>query len=99
LLATIANLAPLLGFLGTVGGMIVAFEVIQAHGLSDPGRVAGGIAQALYTTAWGLVVAIATLPAHNYFAGRIAAQSGTLELAASVLLETVSEMHRMGAKA
>ena len=99
LLATIANLAPILGFLGTVWGMIVAFDVIHAGGLSEPERVAGGIAQALYTTAWGLVVAAVALPFHNYFAGRVAAQSRALEMAGSVVVETFSEMERMGTKA
>ena len=99
LLATIANLAPILGFLGTVWGMIVAFDVIHAGGLSDPARVAGGIAQALYTTAWGLIVAAVALPFHNYFAGRVAAQSRTLEMAGNVVVETFSEMERMGTKA
>jgi len=97
-LATVATVAPLLGFLGTVWGMIVAFDVIHARGLADPGRVAGGISQALYTTAWGLVVAVVVVPFHNYFAGRVTAQSGTLEMAESVLLETFSEMERMGTK-
>jgi biopolymer transport protein ExbB len=99
LLATVANLAPILGFLGTVWGMIVAFDVIHAGGLSDPSRVAGGISQALYTTAWGLIVAAIALPFHNYFAGRISAQSRTLEIAGSVVVETFSEMERMGTKA
>jgi len=99
LLATIANLAPILGFLGTVWGMIVAFDVIHAGGLSDPSRVAGGISQALYTTAWGLIVAAIALPFYNYFAGRVAAQSRTLEMAGSVVVETFSEMERMGTKA
>jgi biopolymer transport protein ExbB len=99
LLATIANLAPILGFLGTVWGMILAFDVIHAGGLSDPERVAGGIAQALYTTAWGLVVAAVALPFHNFFAGRVAAQSRALEMAGSVVVETFSEMDRMGTKA
>jgi biopolymer transport protein ExbB len=99
LLATIANLAPILGFLGTVWGMIIAFDVIHAGGLSDPSRVAGGISQALYTTAWGLIVAAIALPFHNYFAGRVAAQSRTLEMAGSVIVETFSEMERMGTKA
>jgi biopolymer transport protein ExbB len=99
LLATIANLAPILGFLGTVWGMIVAFDVIHAGGLSDPSRVAGGISYALYTTAWGLIVAAIALPFHNYFAGRVAAQSRTLEMAGSVVVETFSEMERMGTKA
>jgi biopolymer transport protein ExbB len=97
--STIANLAPILGLLGTVWGMIQAFDVIHAGGLSDPTRVAGAISQSLYTTAWGLIVAGIALPFHNFFAGRLAAQSRTLELAGSVLVETFSEMERMGTKA
>jgi biopolymer transport protein ExbB len=99
LLATISNLAPMLGFLGTVWGMIIAFNVIHSGGLAEPERVAGGIAQALYTTAWGLVVAAIALPFHNFFAGRVAAQSRALEMAGSVVVETFSEMERMGTKA
>lgn len=99
LLATIVGLAPLLGFLGTVWGMIVAFGAIYEHGLANPPFVAGGIAQALHTTAWGLMVAAATLPFHNWFAGRIIAHCRALEVAADVLLETFSEMERMGTKA
>jgi biopolymer transport protein ExbB len=99
LLATVANLAPILGLLGTVWGMIGAFDVIHAGGLSDPTRVAGAIGQALYTTAWGLVVTAVALPFHNFFAGRVAAQSRSLEMAGSALVETFSEMERMGTKA
>ena len=99
LLATVSNLAPILGFLGTVWGMILAFDVIHAGGLSDPARVAGAIATALYTTAWGLVVAAFALPFHNYFAGRLAAQTRALEMAGSVVVETFSEMERMRTKA
>ena len=99
LIATIANLAPVLGLLGTVWGMILAFDVIHASGLSDPSRVAGAISQALYTTAWGLIVAAVALPFHNFFAGRVVAQGRTLEMAGSVLVEAFSEMERMGTKA
>ena len=98
-LATIVNLAPLIGFFGTVWGMIVAFDAIYERGLGDPALLAGGIAQALTTTAWGLAVAFVALPAHNIVAGRIAAESRRLELAASVVLETFSEMERLGTKA
>jgi biopolymer transport protein ExbB len=99
ILATIANLAPILGFLGTVWGMILAFDVIHAGGLSDPARVAGAIAKALYTTGWGLIVGAVSLPFYNFFAGRVAAQTRALEMAGSVVIETFSEMERMGTKA
>lgn len=98
-LATLANVAPLLGFLGTVWGMIVAFDVVHRQGLANPGAVAGGIAQALTTTAWGLVVALIAVPCHNLFAARVADQARSMEFAASTLLETFSEMERMGTKA
>jgi biopolymer transport protein ExbB len=61
ILATIANLAPLLGLLGTVSGMIKSFNVISLEGTGNPAHLAGGIAEALITTAAGLCVAIPTL--------------------------------------
>jgi biopolymer transport protein ExbB len=66
-LATIVGIAPLLGLLGTVTGMIKAFQVIAMKGVGHPTALAGGISEALITTAAGLVVAIPTLVAHNYF--------------------------------
>ena len=60
-LATISNIAPLLGFLGTVSGMINSFDALARAGLSNPGLVAQGISQALITTAAGLGVAISIL--------------------------------------
>ncbi len=66
-LATIAGISPLLGLLGTVTGMIKAFQVIAVKGVGHPTALAGGISEALITTAAGLVVAIPTLVAHNYF--------------------------------
>lgn len=61
ILSTIANLSPLLGLLGTVSGMIKTFNVISVQGVGNPGPLAGGIAEALITTATGLCVAIPTL--------------------------------------
>lgn len=61
LLSTIANLAPLLGLMGTVSGMIKSFNVISMQGAGNPALLAGGIAEALITTAGGLCVAIPTL--------------------------------------
>ena len=57
-LATIANVAPLIGFFGTVSGMIIAFQKIAEYGDVEPSIVAGGISMALITTAGGLLVAI-----------------------------------------
>lgn len=66
-LGTIASISPLLGLLGTVTGMIKVFNVIAARGVGHPGALAGGISEALITTAAGLVVAIPSLVFYNYF--------------------------------
>ena len=71
ILATIANVAPLMGFLGTVAGMIIAFGAIEIAGDVDPSLVAGGIKVALLTTAAGLVIAIPVNIAYNFFVTRI----------------------------
>ena len=65
ILSTIANLTPLLGLLGTVSGMIKTFNVISVQGVGNPAPLAGGIAEALITTATGLSVAIPTLVCHR----------------------------------
>jgi biopolymer transport protein ExbB len=67
---TIAAIAPLLGLLGTVFGMIKAFNVISIQGVGNPGSLAGGISEALITTAAGLVVAIPTFVLYRYLANR-----------------------------
>jgi biopolymer transport protein ExbB len=70
-LATVSTVAPLLGFLGTVIGMIEAFQAIELAGEVDAQLVAGGIKTALITTASGLAIAIPVSIAHNYFISRI----------------------------
>lgn len=70
ILGTIANITPLLGLLGTVSGMIKAFNVIAAGGVGDPAVLAGGISEALITTASGLSVAIPTFVAYKFLTGR-----------------------------
>ncbi len=62
----IASIAPLLGLLGTVTGILGAFDVISKNGLSDPSLFAGGISMALITTVGGLIVAIPHFIGHNY---------------------------------
>jgi biopolymer transport protein ExbB len=69
-LAVLAGVAPLLGLLGTVTGMIEVFNVITQYGTGDPKLLAGGISEALVTTEVGLVVAIPILLAHNYLSNR-----------------------------
>lgn len=66
-LGTIASITPLLGLLGTVLGMIKVFTAIMLHGVGDPTVLAGGISEALITTAAGLSVAIPSLIFHRYF--------------------------------
>ena len=74
-LATIAHISPLLGLLGTVTGMVRAFQIIQEKATSlhlvSPGDLAGGIWEALITTAAGLIVAIPTFVAYNYLVSRV----------------------------
>lgn len=70
-LGTIASISPLLGLLGTVLGMIKVFSAITAAGVGEPKVLAGGIAEALITTAAGLSVAIPVLIFHRYFQARV----------------------------
>jgi biopolymer transport protein ExbB len=65
-LSTIANLTPLLGLLGTVSGMIKTFNAISVQGIGNPAPLAGGIAEALITTATGLCIAIPTLVCYRF---------------------------------
>jgi biopolymer transport protein ExbB len=67
----IASIAPLLGLLGTVIGILSAFKVISNSGLSDPSLFAGGIAMALLTTVAGLIVAIPHFIGYNYLVGAL----------------------------
>ncbi len=89
-LATVATLAPLLGLLGTVIGMIRAFMVIEGQGTNvSPALLAGGIWEALLTTAAGLTVAIPCLMFHNLFQGRIERVEGELSRMATELEDVV----------
>ena len=70
-LGTVSAITPLLGLLGTVVGMIKVFAAIMSQGVGDPSVLAGGISEALITTAAGLAVAIPSLMFHRYFEGRV----------------------------
>ena len=70
LLATLSGITPLLGLLGTVMGMIAVFDVISSAGMGHPNALAGGISEALITTAAGLTVAIPALLFHSYFVNK-----------------------------
>ena len=96
-LATVANIAPLLGFLGTVVGMILSFDVIATQGLNDPGAVAKGISVALLTTAYGLIVAFVTQPFYNFFTSKVGAYTREIETASNILFETFDEMEHQSA--
>ncbi len=98
-LASIANVAPLLGFFGTVVGMIKSFEALADAGLSNPGLVAAGISEALITTAAGLFVAIPAQLAYNFFMSRINKFVRDIETSSNMLMETFGEMDRKGVAA
>ena len=88
-LGTIAGVAPLLGLLGTVIGMIRMFLSILEHGVGDVTQLAGGIGQALVTTAAGLVVAIPALMFYRYFRGRVLEFVVDMEKQAMALVDTL----------
>ncbi len=83
-LETIVTAAPLLGLMGTIGGMMHAFQLIGGKGLVNPIGVTGGVAQALIATALGLLIALISLFGFNYFS-RLQAQ-------------TMDEMERLGTR-
>jgi biopolymer transport protein ExbB len=92
ILATIATIAPLLGFLGTVTGMINSFDALAAVGLNNPAAVAKGISEALITTAAGLIIAIPVQMAYNYLITRVNDLVRSMESAANFVLESLSDM-------
>ncbi len=88
-LGTIASISPLLGLLGTVIGMIKVFTAITAAGVGNPAVLAGGISEALLTTAAGLTVAIPTLIAHRYLTGRVEELAIAMEEQAIKMVEVL----------
>ena len=94
-LATLTNIAPLLGFLGTVIGMIIAFQAIEVAGEVEATLVAGGIKVALLTTASGLAIAIPVSIAHNYFVSTIDSLVIDMEESAQKMIDT---LHAIEAK-
>lgn len=88
-LGTVATITPLLGLLGTVIGMIKVFAEIQLAGVGDAGNLAGGISEALITTASGLSVAIPALICHRYFIRRVDELVVGMEQEAIKLVEVV----------
>ena len=88
-LLTIANLSPLLGLLGTVSGMIKTFNAISVYGVGGPAPLAGGIAEALITTAAGLLVAIPTLVAYRFILDKAQILIFEMEESSIRLVETM----------
>ena len=90
-LDTIVTLAPLLGLLGTVTGMIHAFHVVgSAAGLNNPNAITGGVSEALVATSVGLTIAIVTLPAYNFLTERVKQNVDEMELRAAQFLNVVA---------
>ena len=86
-LATIGSTAPFVGLFGTVVGILHAFQQIATQKTSGIGAVAGGIAEALVTTAFGLLVAIPAVMAFNYFTGRVEAFDVEMDNSSSELID------------
>lgn len=95
LLATIAHISPLMGLLGTVTGMVAAFQVIESKASTvnpvNPGDLAGGIWEALLTTVFGLAVAIPAYVAYNYLVSRVDGFVLDMERSATDLLNILEE--------
>src|SRR5574338_304511 len=91
-LASVAGIAPLLGFLGTVTGMIQAFMTIQdLAGAANPSDLAGGIWEALITTAFGLIIGIPALALYNYFLGSVKKLVSEMETVANDVIDVIQE--------
>ena len=91
-LATLAGVAPLIGLFGTVIGIIKVFAAVSIHGVGDPNFLAGGISEALFTTAGGLAVAIPSLIFYRYFRTRVDALIVLMEQEAFKLLVQLQEL-------
>lgn len=89
-LGAVANITPMMGLLGTVFGMIKAFNVISLSGTGNPGLVASGISEALITTAAGMVVGIPALALYHYFRGKIDRYVFEMEEISFQLIEELS---------
>jgi biopolymer transport protein ExbB len=95
-LGTIAAISPLLGLLGTVSGMIRSFTAITSQGVGDPTVLAGGISEALVTTAAGLVVAIPSLIAYRYLRGRVDSLVVMIEKESIRFVDALLQQQRAG---
>jgi biopolymer transport protein ExbB len=95
LLASVAGIAPMLGFLGTVTGMIAAFHAVEvAGGVVSPGDLAGGVWEALLTTAFGLIVGIPALLMYNYFVTRVQQFVHEMEVTSTEFIDMLEGLER-----
>jgi biopolymer transport protein ExbB len=93
-LDTIITLSPLLGLLGTIIGMINAFNIMATAGLGQPHAVTGGVAEALVCTAAGISVAVVSLVPYNYFLSRVEGETDVIENYATRLELAISASAR-----
>lgn len=99
ILGTVANISPLLGLLGTVFGMITVFNAIMLQGTGDASVLAGGISQALITTAAGLSVAIPAMISHRFFLRRMDTLVVTMEQESLKLVDALHGERKVDLKA
>ena len=93
ILDTIITIAPLLGLLGTVTGMIKSFNVVgSAQGLNNPNAITGGVAEALLATATGLAIAIVTLIGYNYLTEQVKQIIADMEVRATQLMNILANL-------
>ena len=94
-LSTVVSIAPMLGFTGTVWGMVIAFQEIEAANDISPSVVAGGISVALITTLFGLIVAIIIQTSHNYFVSKIDRLIIDMEESSVEFIDSLVEMEKV----
>ena len=92
ILVLIASISPLIGMVGTVTGMMRSFGTMSETAGLEPGAVAGGIAEALITTAAGLLVAIPCVVANNYFGRRVDDYTSSIESGIADVVEIIAEV-------
>jgi len=93
-LEIVAAIAPLLGLLGTVTGMIRVFSAVSAHGLGQPEYMSGGISEAMITTAAGLIIGIPVLVMHQWLQGRADSIIFDMERYGSIVLDSLRRRNR-----
>src|SRR5262249_16846293 len=96
-LATVSSTAPFVGLLGTVMGIVNSFQMMAASGSGGLGTVSAGIAEALVTTAFGLLVAIPAVMIFNYFTGWLEALTVDISESSNELLDLVAQQLKVGA--